>query len=70
VDVVCGFFADAGRLLASFLVAIGGIIYGFMQRRAKAKAIREAASEVVHLELSGRRSPSTALENNDPLLLA
>ena len=69
--IVCfALVRGAEAMLAFLLVAIAGIVYGFMQRQAKTRAIREAASEVVNLELTGRRNPAAALENNDPLLPA
>jgi len=59
-----------GALPICLLATAGGMIYGFMQRKAKARALREAASEVVNLELSSHRNASSTLEGSDPLLPA
>ena len=57
-------------MLLLLLLAAGGMLYGAVQRRAKVQTLKEAATEVVKLEMGRQQARAAALEGADPLLSA
>lgn len=57
-------------LLVLLLCAAGGIFYGVSQRRNKVSAVKEAAAEVVKLEIGRTGAVDPGLESGGPLLPA